>query len=360
MIELGLELFSNLGLLAFIAVAYSILPRDRSQRPRPVPLGLLFGIGAILTMLDPVRIGPDLHIDSRTTIIVLAGYFGGPVAGLLAAVIAAIFRAGIGGIGAQPGILAIGIAAGIGLFGYFFMRRPGQPPTYRALILFSLLSPIPTVAVLLLPWELAMSTLAVTLLPTAILRALGVVLLGTIMIHEERRIAAEARVRQLASTDELSGLANRRCFYSELGHELERREISGGSVSVLLVDIDRFKSINDSYGHPRGDDVIRRLADALRRTCRASDLSARIGGEEFAVLLPETGAKPAQELAERIRSTVEQETVATPQGNIHFTVSIGVGTSTPVAPTIETLMNAADSALYAAKQGGRNQIAFGF
>lgn len=163
----------------------------------------------------------------------------------------------------------------------------------------------------------------------------------------------------LASSDYLTGLANRRTLM-ELGiNECKRAERFNHPLSLLMVDIDWFKSVNDAWGHLVGDHVICAVADACRKRIRSGvDTAARVGGEEFVIMLPETDHASARGLAESLRQTVaEQHMVANDAGaSVTFTVSIGVATLNGGDLSFEQLINNADKALYNAKQAGRNNV----
>jgi diguanylate cyclase len=172
------------------------------------------------------------------------------------------------------------------------------------------------------------------------------------------RKRAERELEQLAQTDSLTGLANRRHFIALAEQELLRADRYGGPQSILMVDIDHFKKINDGHGHKCGDAVIRCFADLCRNSLRHQDIVGRIGGEEFAVLLPETDCAHALDAADALRRRVEQIEVRTERGEaIRFTVSIGVTCRTPGAhASLDTLLGEADEALYRAKNTGRNKV----
>jgi diguanylate cyclase (GGDEF)-like protein len=178
-------------------------------------------------------------------------------------------------------------------------------------------------------------------------------------LDEERRLRAElsqalARQCQAASTDPLTGLYNRRAMDQQLS------EIWNGhgsaQLSVLLLDIDHFKHINDTYGHPRGDQVIRQVAEALRRCLRAGDSAFRYGGEEFLVLLPNTTLEGAMKVAEAIRGRIESlHQIARHADPVPCTVSLGVAACTEQDDR-DSLFRRADHALYQAKHLGRNRV----
>lgn len=164
----------------------------------------------------------------------------------------------------------------------------------------------------------------------------------------------------LATLDELTGVPNRRHFHHMAGLELDHARLMGRSFSVLALDIDHFKKINDGYGHAAGDLALRAFADACRLSLREPDLLGRCGGEEFAVALPNTGTEAAFLIAERLRRRVSEQTVKLPGcGELSFTVSIGVATLTPGEAgedmSLTALLAHADAALYRAKHEGRNR-----
>lgn len=172
----------------------------------------------------------------------------------------------------------------------------------------------------------------------------------------ENRYAHEELERR-AYTDYLTGLANRRHCLEQAENELARTLRYGKELSILMLDVDRFKQVNDTYGHKVGDIVLQELSAVCCGTLRNVDVVGRIGGEEFAVLLPETGLEPAMEAAERLRAAIAAAPV-TPGGGLplHFTVSLGVTTVTERDATVDELLNQADQALYRAKSEGRNRV----
>ena len=159
----------------------------------------------------------------------------------------------------------------------------------------------------------------------------------------------------LATTDPLTGLFNRRQFLTMTDAEWSRFQRYYRSLSVLMVDIDHFKSVNDRFGHAVGDEAIRAVADVCVRGKRKSDIVGRVGGEEFAVLLPETTLSRDRTVAERIRKSVEGLTLTAEGRPVQLTVSVGVAEAITSMPGVDALMKAADAALYQAKEGGRNR-----
>ena len=164
-----------------------------------------------------------------------------------------------------------------------------------------------------------------------------------------------SELERLATTDPLTGLYNRRHFLESLDAEWSRFQRYYRAVSVLMIDVDHFKSVNDRYGHAVGDEAIRAVAAACLNGKRKSDLVGRLGGEEFAVLLPETSLSRARIVAERIRKRVMNTRIAADQAQFGLTVSIGIAEASVDMSGIDALMGAADQALYRAKAEGRNR-----
>ncbi|MET0963533.1 MAG: diguanylate cyclase [Noviherbaspirillum sp.] len=171
----------------------------------------------------------------------------------------------------------------------------------------------------------------------------------------DRREASESMMRASAC-DHLTGIANRRTFFEAAELELERWRRFPRPLSLITIDADFFKKINDNWGHPAGDEVLRNLALTLAATVREIDVVARLGGEEFAALLPSTDLDGALMLAERFRSAVEGQRVRAGEHQISYTVSIGVAAMDSQVTGVDHLLKLADSALYAAKNAGRNRV----
>jgi diguanylate cyclase (GGDEF)-like protein len=162
---------------------------------------------------------------------------------------------------------------------------------------------------------------------------------------------------EIAVTDELSGLATRRYFETRLSEEWARHLRYGPPVSVALFDLDFFKKLNDAHGHAAGDLAIRRFGEILRDTVRASDLACRYGGEEFAVLFPETAARSAVAVAERVRRRIDREPFSSEGRSFRVTVSAGIADTEGLSPEQRgELLVRADRALYGAKDEGRNKV----
>ena len=160
---------------------------------------------------------------------------------------------------------------------------------------------------------------------------------------------------KLSTTDELTGAHNRRYYIERLEQELSRARRYGQVFSILMIDIDDFKNINDMHGHPAGDAVLCMLAEVCMHESREVDEFARLGGDEFAFLMPGLSQHGAVEFADRLRELLEKKMLTYQGKDIHITVSIGITTWNPEIEDIEVLMFLSDQALYSAKAGGKNK-----
>ncbi|MEA3393928.1 MAG: GGDEF domain-containing protein [Pseudomonadota bacterium] len=192
---------------------------------------------------------------------------------------------------------------------------------------------------------------------TFLLSTVAIVLIcfGLVVMTKER---ADAQNLNLALHDALTGLSNRRLIVETLTQHLAQAQRSGRALTLLMIDIDYFKRVNDTFGHQSGDRALRGLADCIRGRLRAQDMAGRWGGEEFLVILPDTDAQGAITLAEQLRRSVEQSRFEATDGRtMQFTISIGLHTlQAMAAESIDDMVAAADKAMYLAKKNGRNRV----
>jgi diguanylate cyclase (GGDEF)-like protein len=186
-----------------------------------------------------------------------------------------------------------------------------------------------------------------------------VVTLGTLLharVLEDQRQAMEEQLRHLATVDGLTQLYNRRAFMGFAEQQFRQARRYQHPCTLALLDIDHFKHINDAHGHAAGDTALQVFGQILKESTRETDVVGRIGGEEFAVLLPQTSPEEARVALERIRKAVEHATVAHGQVRFHMSVSVGMGSWTPELHDLEDWLGQTDRALYQAKHLGRNRI----
>ncbi|MCK5546091.1 MAG: GGDEF domain-containing protein [Rhodospirillaceae bacterium] len=180
--------------------------------------------------------------------------------------------------------------------------------------------------------------------------ALGVTIMTTNRLQEE--------LRYKAMIDPLTEIFNRRAFFSAAEPAVSRAERFGTPISVLVMDLDNFKNVNDTFGHATGDKVLCHFVDLAQASLRGADILGRFGGEEFIALLPDTDAEQAVQIADRLRKSMSKSVVKHNDESIHTTVSIGVTVCVKHPTSLEDMVKSADEALYEAKNLGRNRVAF--
>jgi diguanylate cyclase (GGDEF)-like protein len=167
---------------------------------------------------------------------------------------------------------------------------------------------------------------------------------------------ATRKLELIASTDPLTGAFNRRHLDLVGKNELSRSKRNNSTFTILMLDIDHFKGVNDTYGHDIGDEALIETVAVIKKNIRGEDLLFRLGGEEFAVMLPETTKLAAFDTAKRIRIAISEIVIQTPIAPLCFTLSIGIAECTPVDNDIDVILKRADEALYRAKSSGRNKV----
>jgi diguanylate cyclase (GGDEF)-like protein len=176
-----------------------------------------------------------------------------------------------------------------------------------------------------------------------------------VAVNKRQLESANAQLQELAQCDGLTGLLNRRYWEQCLAHEFARHLRYDIATSLVIFDIDHFKSVNDTYGHQAGDEVIREVARVTKQLARETDFAGRYGGEEFVVLLPDTDLQGARQFAERLRNAIERLRVDHQSGLLSFTVSLGVACIDSNMTDHGALVEQADKALYSSKENGRNR-----
>ena len=235
-----------------------------------------------------------------------------------------------------------------------FIRVHGTFKTTLLLVSFSVVTSVVLTVALVCTLEGTVS------IGNALIGFLIPAIITPVIVHSFTRLVArldqaESQMRLLATEDPLTKTYNRRHFSDLAERAWAHAARHAKPLSLLMLDADRFKAINDTYGHAAGDSVLVKLAEVCRENLRASDVVGRYGGEEFVILLSETDLDEARETAERLRRQLELTQVDIAQGTITFTVSIGVATKTRASLSVEQLLEQADEALLRAKREGRNR-----
>lgn len=312
--------------------------------------GIAFGLFGIVQLYFAFPLGDGTIIDFRQVSILASTYLGGPVSGMISAGLIALFRLFfIGGINqaAILGVVNVGVTFLIGVFAFSLQK----PDFYRWLV----------------------AACGIVILSTCILIPLiGPANIGTIVLfdiicfmaclfnyllinHLRKSQEALEMFKEAAERDFLTGLHNPRSFHLIFKKTAEMSALKNEPFSLLLIDIDHFKVVNDTYGHAAGDAVLSKLADILQSGIRIRDYCARKGGEEFAVILLRCTADKGITVAEKLRSLVQDSTFVLPDQNLlRITISIGVSSFPESVPS--EMLEQADEALYAAKGKGRNRV----
>ena len=349
--ELFVALVHGVSLLALLAIAFGAVERQEwSWGARSVTQGLIFGCGAVIAMMAPARIGDSLMVDSRALIVGFAAAFGGWPAALVAAAIGGGYRLWLGGMGAMPGAVGISVAALLGLGWRYFLRPKTRVRAHHLMVLGLVVSCYLLTGLFM--GYATMGTLIGMIAPYMVASSVfASVLLGLFVDRELNQIAREQQWKTRALTDPLTALPNRRAFERGIaGLRPHDRE-----AALLLIDLDHFKVVNDTHGHAAGDYVLQQVSMILRAHMRNRDLLSRLGGEELAVLLPDTDSSKALQVAERLRGAIETLDIHWEGQTIAITASFGVTVAMGTTPS-NTLFVQADAALYGAKRAGRNRV----
>jgi diguanylate cyclase len=342
-----------LALAALVVYGYAWAARTvRRGLARGVMVGLLFGLGGVLSMNDPIVMGTGIIYDARSILLVLSPIYAGPIGTVIAAMVMAIHRFGLGGAGATGGIVSIFL---VGLVGYActFIPRYRIGTGWARSLLLGFATVASFIGLVFLPWDVAKSVLLSAVAPNMLTNIIGVLLLSDLLAREKQRIKIVRALENEASLDPLTKLPNRRAFLRAADRCAEAARDHGRPFSIVMLDVDHFKKINDTWGHDVGDTVLSKVADLIHRAVRKTDVAARYGGEEIVVLLPDTTERDASTLAEKIRHAIEAEELTVDDVPIKVTVSLGVSGGTI---DIGRTMVAADRALYRAKSAGRNRV----
>ena len=340
-----------LAIAASLVYCVGLMRRWRlNSRIHTVGIGLLFGCAALISMSNPIPVSDGVIVDQRNLYVGLAGALFGWVAGLITFGMAAAMRLHLGGAGVYAGLtgLLLGLTAGL-LWRAVVATRVGSPIKGHAIL--GLMINIHLLAAFVLPTDIAVRFLTTTAPMLIVFNFIGAVLLGG-MIERENLLTEETlRLRSEAMTDPLTKLMNRRHLERAFGR-LPPPEGTGRGHAMLYFDVDLFKSINDTFGHAAGDQVLRVISERAAACLRPQDLFSRLGGDEFLIVLPDIDAEDARMVAERCQRKISEDPVAFGQDLIAVSVSVGVNWRAG-EPEFATDLARADEALYRAKRQPR-------
>ncbi|MFZ2099152.1 MAG: GGDEF domain-containing protein, partial [Oricola sp.] len=280
--------------------------------------------------------------------------YGGWWVALLTAAAAAAFRLSAGGLGVESEIAGIAISTIAGL-GLASLHKERDLSLLR-LCLLGLAASLSLTSVFLLPLPIALEAFQKIAAPFMAINLFGVIIAGETLNKYRQQVVRERALMRDTVTDPLTGLANRRVF-DTYGPELAKLGLQkGGHYAIMLIDIDNFKSINDTFGHGCGDTVLRQISDIIVENARDDDLVARFGGEEMVLVLPGCDDASTKRVADRIRTSIETEPFELEGIRLRVTVSVGYIVIDNPHTAFWKAFNEADSALYRAKNGGRNRV----
>ncbi len=344
------DVIDQIGVAAIIVMLYSEVIRKNPSvgLRRDLLRASIFAVGVIITMLDPLQIGSGIQLDGRQVLIGLASFLIGPLGAAITLGAGTAMRLSTGGTGLVAGLSGMAITALVGLLWRAHLGRQSHSFSTGNVMMLGVLINACVLSIIVLPSEVAIRVLAEGAPVVVISNLIGCLLVGSMLARESRRIECEESERMTARTDFLTGLANRRGFEEELA----RLATNGDhTVALLLIDVDNFKGVNDTYGHAKGDDVLREVASVIKAQTRSGDVAARLGGDEFVVVLKGLSAASAEQIGERVCSNVRRGF-----GEIPVTVSVGVAVAVSTSSDPAALIATADSAMYRAKVVARGSV----
>ncbi len=355
-----INLINNLTMVTtFLFFTNLLLNRFKDSFPQysgiyPYLSGTMHGFLGIALMLLGVATSSGYHLDLRTLAIVSAVYMGGRKAGTIALLMILLARFLLldltNTIAILAGIVMITLSYALSAL-LLTQKHRKSIRRWLVIILCSMVTPCMMVYVTS-PDSQLYGTVLVMLMYTA-----GGLFTYLLLTYLSRSNQSLYLLKEKASRDHLTGLYNPRAFEGIFEQKIQETEKTQESFSLLMLDIDHFKMINDTHGHSAGDAVLSCFGDLLHHAVRSSDYCARKGGEEFIVLLNGCDAEQARQTAEKLRNLIEQQEFQLPNGNL-LKVTVSIGVSTYPLTRADLLIDQADRALYRAKREGRNRVIY--
>lgn len=344
----------GLGIVA-VAVRLHEMALQRCSTPKceRVAAAMTCVAGVVVAMGFPLKFAPGVVFDLRHVFLIIAASYGGWQAALMTAAAAAAFRVMEDGPGVSAGLAGIAISALVGL-GLAALHAQRELSAVR-LWLHGLSASLSLSSVFLLPWPFSLEVFQSVAVPFIIINFAGVLIAGDSLNKYRRKMGRERDLVRETWIDPVTGLANRRAF-DTLGPGMARDAIrDSGGYAMMIIDVDTFKSINDTFGHARGDTVLRRISDTVAGMAREHDLVARFGGDEIVLVLPGCDRVAAQKVADRILTGVSAVPFEVDGVHLRLTVSIGFAVTDTAHKSFNQAFEEADAALYRAKKSGRNR-----
>jgi diguanylate cyclase len=355
----ALSLFQNFSILvAVISITLEFVRSSKVQYQsvviRRLVLGTAGGLIGILLLMSTVPINPERSIifDFRFVVMYLSAMYGGFISSIITSLIIAFYRIVVTGANTNAIIVSTSIVICGVIIGALSHLKVNRSQKFLAM------NTVVTLTIIIASY-LIFDDFGLFLINAFMFTSTTLVTSYFICRYINFSITNIRNYWQLkidATTDHLTELANLREFENRFEQLFEECQNNQLPISFLMLDLDHFKMINDTYGHQRGDEVLSELAQILLKSCRSYDLVARIGGEEFAIVLPRCPRETALSIGRRIRQQIEDYSFCKDSDEIRMTVSIGVSSCPNDAIESEKLMALADSALYKAKSAGRNSV----
>lgn len=352
------DLFINaVILIAFVSIRYNFFRDSGISTPvrtrDKILCGLYSGVLGIILMLFSVHATPSVILDYRNLAIVFAAIHGGVGTVMITGLLMGLFRViyfGISTVSIVALMVAVIDSIGCGLIAHH-VKKPKKKWIWC--VIWCLTIGSIAFSILIKDHALLMEILAYYWIGTTLVS----LLLYPYVAFLEDKSEKYRKLEEECTTDFLTGLNNVRAFDTYYNQAIHDAQEKGEKLSLLLIDIDFFKKVNDTYGHMEGDVILKELGKILKSTCRSFDIISRNGGEEFSVLLLDCPATQAVEVAERIRAVVEKHPFPLTEGkSINITVSIGIVSYPDVSDDLDRFIEHADTALYRAKREGRNRV----
>lgn len=351
--QLVVTILQGVGLLAIIVVIFGFLRKlQLDSLKQSLLLGAMFGLSILLLDVISYATMTGLHLNGRFMCVALAAAFGGLPALIVAAPLGALSQSWSTDLAGLANLFGPTLCGVVALIWRWKIRSLTRGPV-SAMIVLGLMLSVPLVVLHVVSSDGAHPPLLLLSGGATIAAVLLTTMVGLSLERQKDSLLREQALLKASLRDSLTGLHNRRSFDAELARVLARP----GSHYLLYVDIDHFKALNDRFGHVFGDVVLQKIAGAMSQSVRHDDIVARIGGEEFGIILPDISRDAAQALAERLLAVVSACNFDVAGERVAITVSIGAAHGQQVQ-TANALVGIADAALYEAKNLGRRCVVF--